>query len=75
MKTLLQNKVKFLMLIFIAFSLTVFSVPTIKSNNDSGGRKHEFKSLKGECKCYKQKAYKMPKKHSKSHKKVNRSTQ
>jgi hypothetical protein len=81
MKTIMHNKVKFLMMIFLALSFTVYSVPVIKSNSvpviksnkDSGGQKHEFRSLKGQCKCYKQKVYNMPKKHSKSQKKVNRS--
>jgi hypothetical protein len=73
MKTLLKNKVKFLMLIFLALSFTANSVPVIKSNTDSGSRKHEFRSLKGQCKCYKQKVYYMPNKHNNSQKKGTRS--
>lgn len=89
MKTVMHNKVKFLVMIFLALSFTVYSVPVIKSNSvraiksesvpviksnkDNGGQKREFRSLKGQCKCYKQKVYNMPNKHSKSQKKANRS--
>jgi hypothetical protein len=68
MKALLQNRVIFLMMIFLALSFTVYSVPVIKSDKDAGGHKHEYRSLKGKCKCYKQKVYNMPDKHSKSQK-------
>ena len=33
MKTIMHNKVKFLMMIFLALSFTVYSVPVIKSNS------------------------------------------
>jgi hypothetical protein len=73
MKALSQNKVIFLMMIFLALSFTVYSVPVIKSNKDAGAHKHEITSLKGKCNCYKQKVYIMRNKHSNSHKKVNKS--
>ncbi len=84
MKTIMHNKVKFLMMIFLALSFTVYSVPVMKSNSvpvsksnsvpvmksnkNNGGQKREFRSLKGKCKCYKQKVYNKPNKHSKSQK-------
>jgi hypothetical protein len=73
MKALLQSKVVFLMMIFLALSFTAYSVPVIKSNKDAGVHKHEITSLKGKCKCYKQKVYNIPNKHSNSHKKVKKS--
>jgi hypothetical protein len=73
MKTLLQNKVKFLILMFLALSLSAFSVPGVKSNYITKKDKHEYKSLKGVCKCYKQKAYKESNKNRKFQKRKNRS--
>jgi len=73
MKTLLQNKVKFLMLMFLALNFTVYSVPVIKSKIVTGGHKYEYRSLKGNCKCFKQKDYNASNKHMKFQKRVNRS--
>ena len=73
MKTLLQNKVKFLILMFLALSLSAYSVPNVKSNYGKKENKREYKSLKGECKYYKQKDYKESNKNRKFPKRVNRS--
>jgi hypothetical protein len=73
MKTLLQNKVKFLILMFLALSLSVFSAPGVNSKNVVKGYKHEYRSPKGVCKVYKQKDYNESNKHRKFQKRTNRS--
>lgn len=73
MKTLLQNKVKFMLLMFMALSLSAYSVPNIKSNSVKKMNNHEYKSLKGECKYHKQKDYKGLNKNWRFQKRINRS--
>jgi hypothetical protein len=73
METLLQNKVKFLVLMFLALSLSVFSAPGVNSKNVVKGYKHEYRSAKGGCKVYKQKDYNDSNKHLKFQKRTNRS--
>ena len=72
MKTLLQNKVKFLVLMLLALSLSVFAAPGVKSKNVVKGYKHEYKSPRGGCKVYKQSDYKESNKHRKYQKRANR---
>lgn len=49
MKTLLQHKVKLLIMMFFAVSVVAYSGPGARSNS----AKKEYKSLKGICNCYK----------------------
>jgi hypothetical protein len=72
MKSKLLSKATFLAVMFLALSLTAYSVPLVKSHGGTKEVKREYKSLKGVCKCYKQKEYKVPDKHKKFHKSTNR---
>ncbi len=73
MKTLLQTKVKFLILMFLALSLSGYSAPGVKSKSAIKGNNNEYRIRKGECKSYKQQDYKISSKHRKFQKKINRS--
>lgn len=73
MKTLLQNKIKLLLLIFFALSLTAYSGTGAKPDNLKMEKKQEIKSLKGACNCYKQTPVKALNKYRKFQKKMNRS--
>ena len=74
MKTLLQNKVKFLILLFLALSLSVYSAPGANTKSVMKEFKHECRSLKkGVCKGYKQQDYYESNKHRKFQKRINRS--
>jgi hypothetical protein len=74
MKTLLQNKVKFLILMFLALSLSVYSASGVRSKSVTKNYKHEYRSLKkGVCKGYKQQNYYESNKHRKFQKRINRS--
>lgn len=53
MKTLLHNKVKFLIMVLFAASLTAFAGPGAKNNSAKKEYRSEYKSLKGVCNCYK----------------------
>lgn len=73
MKTLLQNKVKFLILIFMVLSFSAYSVPGVNSIYGKSKNVHEYKSPKVECKYHKQKYYKELNKNKRFQKRVNRS--
>ncbi len=74
MKTLLHNKVKFLTLIFLALFLSAYSSPKDKyRNNVKKEYKHEYKSLKGACDCYRDNQNKMVSKYNNLQKKSPRS--
>jgi len=72
MKKLLQNKIKLLVLILFAFSLTAYSGTGAKPNNSKMDKKQEIKSLKGACNCYKQTPVKALNKYRKFQKRMNR---
>jgi hypothetical protein len=73
MKTLLQNKVKFLMLIFMVLSFSAYSVPGVNSNYGKNMNVHVYKSPKVECKNHNQKYYKGLNKNKKFQKRINHS--
>lgn len=55
MRTILQNKFKFLVLVFLAVFLSAYSAPGPKPKYSKSAKKeyrHEYKSLKGVCNCY-----------------------
>lgn len=72
MKTLLQNKVKFLMLIFLGLFLSAYSGPIDRPGGAKKEYKQEYRSLKGVCNCYKDRHYKNTSKYRKYQKRVNR---
>jgi len=72
MKKLLQNKIKLLVLILFAFSLTAYSGTGAKPDNSKMDKKQEIKSLKGACNCYKQTPVKALNKYRKFQKRMNR---
>jgi hypothetical protein len=72
MKRLLQNKIKLLVLILFAFSLTAYSGTGAKPDNSKMDKKQEIKSLKGACNCYKQTPVKALNKYRKFQKRMNR---
>jgi len=72
MKTPLQNKIKFLVLILFALPLTAYSGTGAKPNNSKMEKKQEIKSLKGACNCYKRAPVKALSKYSKFQKRMNR---
>ena len=56
MGTILQNKSKFLVLVFLAVFLSAYSAPGPKPKYSKSAKKeyrHEYKNLKGVCNCYK----------------------
>ena len=71
MKTILQNKVKFLIMMFLALSFSVYSAPDVKLKSVNKGHKHEYKSQKG-CRSYEQQDKKSYK-HGKFHIRKSRS--
>jgi|GEM_PF-4356056 len=72
MKILLQNKIKLLVLIFFAFSLTAWSGTGVSPVNSKPEKKQEIRSLKGACNCYKQTPVKALNKYRKFQKRMNR---
>jgi len=72
MKILLQNKIKLLVLIFFAFSLTAWSGTGVRPVNSKPEKKQEIRSLKGACNCYKQTPVKALNKYRKFQKRMNR---
>ena len=73
MKTPLQNKIKLLVLISFALSLSAYSATGAKPNIIKPEKKQEIRSLKGACNCYKQTPVKSLNKYRKFQKRMNRS--
>ncbi len=72
MKTLLQNKVKFLIMMFLALSLSGFASPDSKSKSTSKVYKNEYRSHKKVCSSFKQQDYKKSNQHRNFQKRINR---
>ena len=72
MKTLLQNKIKFLILMFLALSLSGYSAPDTKSKSTTKVYKNEYRSHKKGCSSFKQQDYKKSNQHRNFQKRLNR---
>jgi hypothetical protein len=73
MKTLLHNKVKFLILVLLALSLSGYSTPDVRSKSVVKSSKSEYRNMKKGCKSFSTQDFKASYKHKKFQKKVNRS--